>query len=94
MAPLSVNKIAFQPEIGKFFSISAGKTETVIGKQGGENMKAMSFVKGMGLGVALGTALGIAAAAPVKKRGSRTMAGQVMRDLGSKMEDAADSMKL
>ena len=57
-------------------------------------MKIASFIKGMSIGIAVGTAAGICVMAPLpmKKKGSRTYAGCAVRSIGDAMHDAADNM--
>ena len=57
-------------------------------------MKTGSFLKGMGLGLAVGAAAGMCAAAPTRKKGSKTIAGRAMKALGRAIDSAADDMGL
>lgn len=54
-------------------------------------MKEHQFVKGMGLGVLTGAALG-AVMAPKKKRNMKKAAGKAMKTMGQVMENLSDDM--
>ncbi len=54
-------------------------------------MKEHEFMKGMGLGVLTGAALG-AAMAPRKKSSMKKAAGKAMKTMGQVMENLSDDM--
>ena len=54
-------------------------------------MKEHNFVKGMGLGMIAGTALGVAMA-PKKKTSMKKAAGKAMKTVGQVMENISDEM--
>ncbi len=55
-------------------------------------MKQNNFVKGMGLGMLAGTALG-AAVAPKKKTNMKKAAGKAMKTVGQVMETISEDMR-
>lgn len=57
-------------------------------------MKAMDFAKGMGIGLAVGAAAGMAAMGPGKKKSSKTMTGRAVKAISEVMDSIADSMGL
>lgn len=57
-------------------------------------MNTGDFTKGIGVGIAIGTIMGVAAAVPMKKKGCKYMARRAMRTVGEVMTNVADNIGL
>lgn len=57
-------------------------------------MNTADFTKGVGLGVAVGTLMGVVAAIPMKKKGCKYMARRAMKTVGEVMTNVADNIGL
>lgn len=56
-------------------------------------MNSMNFAKGMGVGLVVGSAIGLAVAAPAsKKPAKRNVIGRALRTMGDIVENIGDSI--
>jgi gas vesicle protein len=53
-------------------------------------MNNMNFVKGMGVGLMVGSAIGMAVAAP--KKNGKKIVGRALKTIGEVVEDVTDAM--
>ncbi len=55
-------------------------------------MNGMNFAKGMGVGLVMGSAIGMAVSAPAKKNQKKNMVSKALKTMGDIVENIGDSI--